>query len=464
MKVTIVGAGFVGLTFGAILSNTGVKVTCLDVNAEKIDNLKSGRAGFYEIGLDQYIQQGIESGKLTFTTDYFTALKDSSMAVLTVGTPEKPDGSVNLSYIESAATGIMSKVDDGFILVTKSTVPVGTGRWLIELSKKHNKKIHVLSYPEFLAEGSAVLDTLNMDRVVVGGDSKEAKQTLLKLVEGIDKLAKKTDLQQFVKYAGIYKKQVKKFFEVPFKDRVVDTSLESAEMVKVAANAFLATKISFANLIGQICAEVGADVVAVTEAMGRDPRIGKDYLYPGLGWGGSCFPKDVNGLYDFANRIGVDASILKSTVSINSRQVDRTFELINQLSSRIAEKSKQIKVAILGLSFKPGTSDIRYSQSLKLIEMLEQNPQLKIVGYDPQANAEVRRHFNGRKLNFSCVDSFEDAAKDSSIMVLATEWEEFVKADYKKIKNSLNHPILIDTRYKLDKETLQNIGYEYYRL
>lgn len=454
MKVAIIGAGFVGLTLGAILSSTKHEVFCLDIDNEKINTIKKGKSYFYEPGLDEFIEKGINSGKLVPTLSYKQAITDAEVIFLTLGTPSNADGSLNLEFIYKAIDQINPYLNNNAIVAIKSTVPVGTCRQVQTIINNKHKGVKVVSCPEFLAEASAVYDTLNMDRIVIGSDYPEARKKVASIMEDIDKLAAKIGIDSYSEYTALYKKK-ESFIRKDFSKRLLLMSLESAELVKVSANSFLATKISFANFIAQLAEQMGADINDVLAAIGMDSRIGRSNLYAGLGWGGSCFPKDVSGLIASAKSVGVDAGILEAVTSINNQQIDLVVSKVNELS-----KQKKISsIAVLGLSFKPGTSDIRYSPPLTLIKKLLDSD-YQVRAFDPKAIPEVSSQFVHARLELA--NSAYDAANGSDLLILATEWPEFLDLDYKRIKTLMKQTQIIDARNRLDKQKLQEIGFSYY--
>ena len=390
------------------------------------------------------------------SVSYEEAISDSEMAIICVGTPSREDGSFDLQYIFDAAERIAKNAKNDIIVVQKSTVPVGTGRRIENILKRENPnvKFDVVSCPEFLAEGSAVFDTLNIDRVIVGGDNEHAKQTLLKVIKSIDDLSKTVDLDKLSDFTLLYKKKNEIYNKIPFEERCINIGLESAELIKVTANAFLATKISFANSIARVCDEVGADVTEVMDGVGADHRIGRAFLYAGLGWGGGCFPKDTMGLVYSAHELGVDLPIIKETININLSQVQL---VIRKIKSLLKENFENSTITILGLTFKPGTSDVRISPSIKLVNALSRfDLNLKI--YDPKGMGSAEKEIGG---NVYWAKSIEDALKDTNLVVLATEWPEFVNLNFKKVENLFRTKNVVDARNKWDKDELQKLGFNY---
>ncbi|MBN1331887.1 UDP-glucose/GDP-mannose dehydrogenase family protein [Candidatus Dojkabacteria bacterium] len=454
MKVSIVGTGYVGLTTGSLLAAAGNKVYCIDVDPKKIDIIKEGKAHFYEPGLDEFVNKAISSKNLIPTLDYKEAIPNSEIAIISVGTPTNPDGSLDLSYVFSAAESIIKHMQNGLIIVQKSTVPVGTGREIMKMIEKSGKKASVVSCPEFLSEGSAVFDTFNLDRLVVGSDNKKAMTEVVGLFKSLDQFSKTLDLSKYKEFSEIYKKKTKLNTDIPFEERVLYLGLESAEMVKITANAYLATKISFANSIARICDKVGADSSEVMEGIGRDQRIGRDFLYPGLGWGGGCFPKDTSGLLFLANENGLNFAQLQATISINESQSDYVAA---KIQGALNGDLKNRKIGILGLSYKPGTNDTRESPAVKLANKLIKKG-AEVTVFDPEAMEEAKS-FLAEKIKLA--DSAKKIFDGSEAVVLATDWPEFLKLNFKDLKSKTKRAVIIDARNKLDKEELKKIGYTY---
>lgn len=453
--ISIIGTGYVGLTTAAVLANAGYKVYTIDIDEDKINTIKKGKSYFYEVGLDKFVKRGIESGNLIPTTSYKESIPNSTIVFSCVGTPDKEDGSPNLDFIYAAAESFSKYAKNGVIYVQKSTVPVGTGKALMKFIKEKNPelKLSYVSNPEFLAESSALFDTLNMDRIVVGGDDKESIERVVGLYRSIDKLSSETNLEEIAEFAGTYKNKVEKFANGNFEDRVVRTSLESAELIKVTANACLALKISFANSIALLCDKTGADVNEVMDGVGMDHRIGRAFLYAGLGWGGGCFPKDVSGLISVSEEYDVDPKIMKAAVWTND-------EMSEFVVGKLKEKFKtldKLSIAVLGLAFKPGTSDVRKSPSIKLANKLV-GVGIKVRAYDPEAMEEARQKLNEK---VGLLESLEDVVRDADVIILATEWPEFINADYGKIKELMKGNLIIDARNRFDKEALKEMGFEY---
>jgi UDPglucose 6-dehydrogenase len=458
MATTVLGAGYLGLTTAAVLAATGEKVYCVDIDPNKLAIISSGKSYFFEPGLDELVKKGVESGNLIATADYAQAIPESEIVMIAVGTPSRADGSVNLDYVFQAAENVAKNAKGDLILATKSTVPVGTGRKIAErVSALTEHEISILSCPEFLAEGSAVADTIFMDRFVVGGDLEPAKQRLIDLFAKIDSQKHTLLAENYKDYGAVYRKSRSAADLGEFGARVQSISLESAELVKVTANAFLATKISFANSIARICDLTGADINEVMAGIGADQRIGRDFLYAGLGWGGGCFPKDVSGLLDFAQSKGFEFQILQEVSELNTSQQNYA---IAQLEKLHGAELKGATVAVWGLAFKPGTSDIRVSPALGLIDKLLTHG-TKVQAFDPQALDEVRQHHQFSE-EVVLASSAAEAVAGADLLVLATDWPEFKMADFAELKSQFKgEPKILDARNRLDKNMLKALGYKY---
>lgn len=452
--ITIVGSGYVGLTTAAILANVGYKVFALDTDSKKIEIIKNGKAHFFESGLDQFVKKGIDSGNLIPTLSYKEAIPESDVVFSCVGTPDKNDGSSNLEYIFASAREAAKNAKNGMIYVQKSTVPVGTGREVIKKMCRANPKLEFsyVSNPEFLAEGSALFDSLNMDRVVIGSDDRAAANKVEKVFQDIIDFSKKLDHKKYADYARFYCDKAASKKAVP-ETAILLTALESAELVKVSSNAFLALKISFANNIAKLADAVGSDISEVMDGVGGDHRIDRSFFYAGLGWGGGCFPKDVSGLIAIAEKKGVDMPIMTAAVDVNTGMVEYVADKIK----RSLKSRKRAVIAVLGLSFKPGTSDIRRSQSVKLANLLA-NRGHWVQAYDPKANGEAKPALDKSVQVF---DSTYSAVAGAHCVVLATEWKDFITADWKKIKKLMKGKVVVDARNKLDEDELKKIGFTY---
>ncbi len=429
MHIAVIGTGYVGLVSGAGMADFGMKVICVDKDKDKIKQLEKGRIPFYEPGLEELVHKNMQAGRLSFTTDLKKAVKQALAVFICVGTPPAEDGSADLSQIREVALSLAEALDDYKVVVTKSTVPVGTNRWikqLIDKHKKNNVAVDIISNPEFLREGSAVEDFMHPDRVVIGGESAYA----IAIVKDI--------------YRPLY------LAETPF----IITDLETAEMIKYASNAFLATKVSFINEIANLCERLGADVTVVARAMGFDPRIGRKFLNPGPGFGGSCFPKDVKALVHQGREVGERMRILEAVLEVNERQKRRAVEKTEELCGGLSGKT----VAVLGLSFKPNTSDVRESPSLTVVpELVKRGARVRV--YDPVAMEEFRRWLPDLKVEY--VKNPLEAARGAHALVLLTEWNEFRFLDLREIKNLMAEPNLVDMRNIYEPETVKSLGFRY---
>lgn len=434
MNIAIVGTGYVGLVSGACFADTGAVVTCVDVNADKINSLKNGNVPIYEPGLDELVSKNVKSGRLKFTTDLASILNEQEIVFSAVGTPPDEDGSADLNYVLQVAKTIGENLNKYIVVVTKSTVPVGTANKVRntiqhELDKRNvDIKFDVASNPEFLKEGNAIKDFMSPDRVVVGVESEKAKKILTRL----------------------YKPFLINNFRVIFMD------IPSAEMTKYAANSMLATRISFMNDIANLCELVGADVNMVRAGIGSDTRIGRKFLYAGCGYGGSCFPKDVKALIKTADDMGYSMEVLKAVERVNERQKVILYDKLQKAYSGDTLKGKTI--AIWGLAFKPETDDMRESTALVLIKKLIQ-AECIIRAYDPVAMNECKRII-GDKIIY-CNDMY-DAVDNADALLLLTEWKEFRLPTWNVIKKSMRRALIIDGRNIFDSDELKEIGFEYY--
>lgn len=433
MNIAIVGSGYVGLVTGTCLAHIGHRVICVDVDHEKVAKLKAGKIPIYEPGLEELIKKYTKNKSLTFTTSIKEASKKSTVIFIAVGTPSKKTGEADLTYVENVAREIAVNMDSYKLIVEKSTVPAETGRRIdrtIQLNiprrfRKGNKptiEFDVASNPEFLREGSAIEDFMNPDRVVIGVETSRAERILRE----------------------IYK---------PLKPKMVVTNIESAELIKHASNSFLATKISFINAIAQICDHVGADILKVAEGMGYDKRIGRSFLNAGIGYGGSCFPKDVDAFIRLSEKSGYDFSLLKEVRRINESQRVSFVRLMEDKLWNIKDKT----IGILGLAFKANTDDMRNAPSIDIIEALEHEG-AKVRAYDPQAMDNAKKVL---KRVMYCKDPYL-MAKGCDCLLVLTEWEEFRHLNFKKIKNVMRQPIIFDGRNLYHDRNLKESGFEYY--
>jgi UDPglucose 6-dehydrogenase len=425
-KLCVIGTGYVGLVTGTCFADLGNEVVCLDVDNNRISKLKEGVMPIYEPGLEQLVAQNVRAKRLSFTTDYAEALNSAEFAFIAVGTPSGVDGEADLQYVRAAAESIADLVDDPIIVVNKSTVPVGTGDWVADIIKKRRAgkalDFNLVSNPEFLREGSAIFDFMNPDRVVLGSTVREAA----------------------AKVSQLYS---------PLRSQILITDLRTAEMIKYASNAFLATRISFINEIANMCEELGADVREVALGMGYDKRIGHAFLDAGLGWGGSCFPKDVKALAHMAVLHGTHPQLLQAVMEINLNQRRRTVLKLRKALGSLDDKV----IGILGISFKPDTDDIRESPALEVIHLL-QNEGAIIQAYDPQAMENAAHILQRVTL---CEDPYK-AAEGADALVLATAWNEFKQLDFSRIKQSMRQPVVMDGRNLWDPESLRALGFTYF--
>lgn len=456
-KITIVGTGYVGLTLSAILSNIGYKVHALDIDKNKIDTIKKGRSYFFEPGIDAFVKKGVESGNLIPTTDYVEAVSNTDVIFLCVGTPSNADGSVNLNYIFDAVKNIVINAKNDLIIVQKSTVPVETGKRVERIINENNNnkiKIDLISSPEFLRESSAVFDTLFFDRIVIGGNNDVAIEIVKDIYRNIDSFAKTINYKEFNEYAflNINEKYISEL--PPFEQRTIITNIESAELIKVTANSFLALKISFANNIARLCDKTGAKASEVMKGIGIDQRIGKSFLFPGLGYGGGCLPKDVNGMINTANAYNVDFGILDEVNKVNETQV---YFAINKIKKLLGDDLENKRAAFLGLAFKPGTNDVRESPAIRLLNKVL-NEGMQIQAFDPQAENEAKKELNHKNLKYR--DKIEEVFIDADIIILATEWKEFINYDYSKIKNKMNSLNFFDGRGVMDEKNIKKLGFK----
>lgn len=433
MKIVVVGTGYVGLVSGSCFAEMGVTVTCVDVDRDKISRIESGNIPIYEPGLDELVERNVRDGRLFFSTDLQAAMKDAEIIFIAVGTPQDEDGSADMKYVMQVAREIGGYLDHYVLVVTKSTVPVGSSekvRAQIEdtlAERGADVCFDVASNPEFLKEGSAVKDFMSPDRVVVGVDSERARQLMTTL----------------------YRPFLLNNF------RVIFTDIPSAEMIKYAANSMLATRISFMNDIANLCELVGADVNMVRKGIGADTRIGSKFLYPGCGYGGSCFPKDIKALIHTAEQKGYEMSVLKAVDYVNDRQKEVLFrKLVRYYGTDLSGK----RVAIWGLSFKPETDDMREATSLVTINLLLEAG-CDVVVYDPVAMDECRRRI-GDSVEYSN-DKYE-AVTDADALLVITEWRQFRLPNWKLVYNAMRVPLVIDGRNIYDPDELGSAGIKYY--
>ena len=430
MRITVVGTGYVGLVTGAALADFGLNVSCVDSDARKIETLSAGRMPFYEIGLEELVNRNLRNRRLTFSTDLEAAVRASLSVFIAVGTPDLPDGTPDLRQVESVVAALAECMDDYKVIVTKSTVPVGTARRIQSLlasKQRRPVKFDVVSNPEFLREGSAVEDFMRPNRVVIGADSEQAAA----IVKDI--------------YRSLY------LNETPF----VITSLETAELIKYACNAFLATKISFINEMANLCEKVGADIHHVARAMGLDKRIGPKFLHPGPGFGGSCFPKDLVALARTGRQLEAPQRLAEAVIKINRRQKELVFSRIQRELGGLKRKT----IGVLGLAFKPNTDDIREAPAIDICrKFLEAGA--AIQAYDPAAMQNSRRVLDGTNVVF-CRDAYAAAAGVDALWI-ATEWNEFRNIDLARIKSVMQAPVLFDSRNVFDPVKVRALGFNYF--
>ena len=435
MNIAIVGTGYVGLVSGTCFSEMGINVTCVDIDEQKIAKLQNGIVPIYEPGLEDMVLRNVKAGRLKFTTDIRTCLDEAEVVFSAVGTPPDEDGSADLHYVLDVARTVGKNIENYLVFVTKSTVPVGTAKKVKaaiaeEIAKRGaNVEFDVASNPEFLKEGAAIDDFMRPDRVVVGVESERAKEIMARLYR-------------------------------PFmltNDRMLFTDIPSAEMIKYAANSMLATRISFMNDIANLCERVGADVSMVRKGIGSDSRIGAKFLYPGCGYGGSCFPKDVKALIKTAEKNDYDMHVLKAVEDVNERQKRILFD---KLEKHFGGDLKGKKVAMWGLSFKPETDDMREAPALVLIDLLlKAGCEVKV--YDPIAMEECKRRI-GETVTY-CADKYE-AAIDADALLMVTEWKEFRVPSWDVLKKTMRGNVVIDGRNIYDRKELEGKGFVYYRI
>lgn len=424
MNICVIGTGYVGLVTGVVFSDLGNEVICVDKNEEKIALLRAGVMPIYEPGLEEMVARNADEGRLSFTTDFESAVRKSEVVFICVGTPPKADGSTDMTQVEGAARGIAGAMDRYKVIVNKSTVPVGTGEFvrdIIMTNRRRNVDFDVVSNPEFLREGSAIQDTLHPDRIVIGAPNQIVAMKILEL------------------YA-------------PLERPMIITDVASAEMIKYASNGFLATKISFANSIANLCDAVGADVISVMKGMGLDNRIGPAFLNAGLGYGGSCFPKDSSSLLHTAQRHGYDFPLMAATIATNEEQPKRFIGRIESTLGGFQGK----KVAVLGLAFKANTDDMRDAKSLDVIQALLSGG-ASVTAYDPIAMENTKRIFP----QIGYAKNAFDAAQDADAVVVVTEWNEFKQINLEKLRETMKGTHVFDGRNLYDPAKMKRLGFKY---
>lgn len=426
MNICVIGTGYVGLVTGCVFSDLGNEVICVDNNPDKVAMLERGEMPIYEPGLEELVKRNVDDGRLSFTGDVSTAVEHSDVVFICVGTPPLENGDPDMSYVQGAATAIARSLNKYKVIVNKSTVPVGTGnlvREIIETNRRRSVDFDVVSNPEFLREGSAIKDTLEPDRIVIGAPNQVVAMKILEL------------------YA-------------PLERPMIITDVASAEMIKYASNAFLATKISFANSIANICDAVGADVIQVIKGMGMDSRIGAAFLNAGLGYGGSCFPKDSSALVRTAEKYGYDFALLKAVIDVNKEQPVRFVE---RMRTAMGGSFKGKTVGVLGLAFKPNTDDMRDAKSLDIITALLADG-ATVKAYDPIAIENTRSIFP----QICYTQNAYETAEEADALVIVTEWNEFKLLNMEKVKASMNSALIFDGRNIYDPVKLRRLGFEYH--
>ena len=449
MKVTFYGIGYVGLVQAAVLADAGHDVCCVDIDQEKIDKLKEGVIPIYEPGLTALVQENYNQGRLTFTTDAKQGVEFADLQFIAVGTPPDEDGSADLKYVLKVAETIATHMTSNKIIINKSTVPVGTADKVIahitsrletrdstDSNKSSGLSFAVVSNPEFLKEGSAVADCQKPDRIIIGTGSSEAEEVMREL------------------YAPFNRNR----------EKIIVMDVRSAELTKYAANCMLATKISFMNEMANVAEQVGADIEAVRHGIGSDPRIGYQFIYPGCGYGGSCFPKDVQALIRTTDSLGFDSEILKAVESVNYRQKNKLFEYISK-HYQLDENPQAIvgkTFALWGLSFKPNTDDMREAPSRVLLEALWEAG-AKVQAFDPEAMEETQRIY-GNRADLALMGTKEAALANADALVICTEWKNFRAPDFESIKTELTEPVLFDGRNMFEPKTLEEKGIKYFSI
>jgi len=438
MNIAVIGSGYVGLVSGTCFAEMGNKVTCVDIDPIKIEKLNKGTIPIFEPGLETMVLKNVKNKNLFFTTELYEALQNADITFIAVGTPMGDDGSADLQYVLAVAKSIGQLMQKNMIIVDKSTVPIGTAdKVKVTIQKELDLRdsdieFDVVSNPEFLKEGAAISDFMKPDRVVIGADSDYALKKMKQLYH-------------------------------PFcmsRDRFISMDIRSAEMTKYAANTMLATKISFMNEIANICEKVGADANLVRIGIGSDQRIGYSFIYPGAGYGGSCFPKDVKALIKIAKENGYDPQLISSVEEVNNTQ---KLVIAQKIVTHFGEDLTGYTFAIWGLAFKPGTNDMREAPAIYVIKELVSRG-AKIKAYDPKAIDEAKKQYLNDVQNISYVDSKYDVLKDSDALVLLTEWKEFRSPDFEEIKKKLKKPVIFDGRNQYNTFHLKEKGFEYYQI
>ncbi len=426
MKLTIIGSGYVGLTTGACFAEAGHQVVCVDNNEDKVKTLQAGRIPIYEPGLEPMVRKNVAARRLRFTSSTEEGVDHGEVLFIAVPTPPQPDGSVDLSFVEKVAREIAGFLDSYRVVVDKSTVPVKTGERVAQTIRRYAKpgvEFDVVSNPEFLREGSAVEDLMKPDRIVIGGNSDRALAIMQKVYE-------------------------------PFVAPVLVTDINSAELIKHAANSFLALKISYINALSEICEATGADVLKVADGIGTDKRIGRSFLNAGLGYGGSCFPKDIAAFIAISDQLGTPFTLLKEVEKINQRQLDRFLDGIREALWVLKDKH----LAVWGLSFKPNTDDVRSSVAINLVERIVAEG-AKVVAYDPKAMDKAKELPFADKITFA--SSAMEAAAGAEALIIATEWPEFAAIDLAELRDKMRTPLIFDGRNLIDPVAAASFGFQY---
>jgi len=433
MRITVIGTGYVGLVAGTCFAEGGNDVVCIDIDEEKIENLRRGIVPIYEPGLEELLKRNVHDGRLSFTTSYEKGMQRAQVAFIAVGTPSGEDGSADLTHVMSAARSIAQHMTGYLVVVDKSTVPVGTAKKVHEVLKNHaSHDFDVVSNPEFLKEGAALDDFMKPDRVVVGSDNENARDVMHRLYEP---------------------------FVHDNPNKIIHMDVRSAEVTKYAANAMLATRISFMNEIANICERVGADVTRVRSGIGTDGRIGMPFLYAGCGYGGSCFPKDVKAVIRTAKDHGYDFRILESVEEVNERQKHVLFNrVVEEFGTDLAGR----RFAVWGLAFKPNTDDMREAPSRVLMESLW-DAGASVRAYDPEATAETKRLYPDQE-GLELCESAYDALDGTDALAIMTEWQEFRSPDLERVRDALSNPVIFDGRNLYEPELLRSFGLSYYAI
>jgi UDPglucose 6-dehydrogenase len=429
MDLSIIGSGYVGLVTGACFADVGHNVICVDNDAQKIKQLQAGEVPIYEPGLEEIIHRNVSARRLRFTGSIEEGVNNSQIVFIAVPTPQQPDGDVDLSFLEKVAREIAGVLTDYRVIVDKSTVPVKTGEKVAESIKRYNRhraNFDVVSNPEFLREGCAVADLMHPDRIVIGAQSEHAIDLMKKVYE-------------------------------PFMAPILVTDINSAELIKHCANSFLALKISYINAVSAICEASGADVEKVADGIGMDHRIGRDFLNPGIGYGGSCFPKDIAAFITISERLGTPFDLLKEVQRINNTQKERFLKAIRETLWVLREK----RIAVWGLTFKPDTDDVRSSVAIELVTHLLREG-AHVIAYDPKGMQKARGIKAISDTEFA--SSALEALTDAEALVIATEWNEFANVDLEIVKEKMTTPIVFDGRNLLDPETMRQLGFHYYSI